>query len=98
MNVVVVTSPAGMVAKYFDEYVCLWLCVCVWLCLCVCLSVCVYVCLSVCLFDCEDISGTTRTIFGKFFVHVACVRGSVLLRHVYDRPHRLLSGRGFLPH
>ena len=33
----------------------------------------------------------------KFFVHVAYVRGSVLLRHVYDRPHRLSPGRGFLP-
>jgi len=34
----------------------------------------------------------------KFFVHVVCVRGSVLLLHVYDRPHRLSPGRGFLPH
>ena len=30
--------------------------------------------------------------------HVAYVRGSVLRRHVYDRPHRLSPGRGFLPH
>jgi len=27
-------------------------------------------------------------------VHVAYVRGSVLFRHVYDRPHRLSAGRG----
>jgi len=25
-------------------------------------------------------------------MHVACVRGSVLLRHVYDKPHRLSPG------
>jgi len=41
-------SPAGVVAKYCDEYVCL----------CVCLQG-----LSVR----EDISGTTRAIFTKFF-------------------------------
>jgi len=29
-----------------------------------------------------------------FFVHVAYVRGSVLLRHVDDRPHRLSAGMG----
>jgi len=28
-------------------------------------------------------------------VRVAYVRGSVLLRHVYGRPHRLSPGRGF---
>ena len=33
----------------------------------------------------------------KFFVHVACVCGSVLLRHVYNRPHRVSLGRGFSP-
>jgi len=27
----------------------------------------------------KDISGTTCAVFTKFFVHVACVRGSVLL-------------------
>ena len=43
------------------------------------------------------ISGTTRAIFTKFFVHVACVCGSIFLRQVYDRPHRLSPGRGFLP-
>jgi len=53
-----------------------------------------YVCLSVR----EDISEITSAIFTKFFMHVACVRGSVLLWHVYDRPHRLSPGRGFLPH
>jgi len=29
-----------------------------------------------------------------FFVHVAYVRGSVLLRHVDDSPHRQSAGRG----
>jgi len=29
---------------------------------------------------CEDISGTTCAIFTKFFVGVACVRGSTVLR------------------
>ena len=53
-----------------------------------------YVCLSVR----EDISGTIRAIFTSFFVHIAYVRGLALLRHVYDRPHRLTPGRGFLPH
>ena len=50
-----------------------------------------WVCLSVCLSVCEDISRTTHAIFTKFFlnVDVAYVRRSVLLRHVYDRPHRL---------
>jgi len=54
------------------------------------LSVCVSVCLSVQ----QDISGSPRAIFTKFFLHVAYVRGSVLLWHVYDRPHRLSSGKG----
>jgi len=56
-----------------------------------------YVCLSVCLCVCfsvrEDISETTA-ISTKLFMHVAHVRGSVLLRHVDDRPHRLPAGRG----
>jgi len=30
----------------------------------------------------------------QYFVHVAYVRGSVLLRHVDDRLHRLSAGRG----
>ena len=59
-----ITSPAGAVAKYCNEYVCL----------------------SVYLSVREDIFGTTRAIFAKFFMHVACVRGSVLLWHIYDRP------------
>jgi len=46
---------------------------------------------------CQDIYGTTHAIFTKFFVHVACVRGSVLLWDVDDRPHRVSPGRGFLP-
>jgi len=35
----------------------------------------------------------TRDLY-PFFVHVAYVRGSVLLWHVDDRPHRLSAGRG----
>ena len=62
--------------------------------LCVCVCVCVCVCLSVCLSVGQDISGITRAIFTKFVVHVAYVRGSILLRHVDDRPHRLSPGRG----
>ena len=48
--------------------------------------------MSVCLFVREDISGTTLAIFTKFYG--AYVRGSVLLRRVDDRPHRLSAGRG----
>jgi len=47
-----------------------------------------------CMSALKDISGTTRTIFTQFFVHVAYVRGSVLFRHVDDRPHRLSEERG----
>ena len=42
----------------------------------------VCVCSCVCLSVHEDISRTTCAIFTKFFVRVAYVRGSVLLRHV----------------
>ena len=56
--------------------------------------ICLSVCLSLCLYVCKDISGTTHTIFTKFFVHVAYVCGSVLLRHIGDRPHRLSTGKG----
>ena len=65
-----VTSPAGAVAKYCDEYVCL------------------SVCLS------ARISQEPHARSLPNFVHVAYVRGSVLLRYVDDRPHRLLAGRG----
>ena len=37
--------------------------------------------------------GFMSNYFVHLFVHVAYVRGSVLLRHVDDRPHRL-SGEG----
>ena len=57
-------------------------------------SMCVCVCLSVR----EHISRTTRAIFTKFCAHVACHRGSVLLR----RGDAISRGRdnfgGFLPH
>jgi len=52
-----------------------------------------WVCLSVCLSVHKDNSRTTWAIFTKFFVHVAYVRGSVLLWHVYDKLHRLSTGR-----
>jgi len=35
----------------------------------------------------------TRDLY-QFFLHVAYVRGPVLLWHVYDSPHRLSAGRG----
>jgi len=59
----------------------------------VCGSVCVSVCVSVCLS--ERISPEPHVRSLPVFVHVAYVRGSVLLRHVYDRPHRLSSGSGW---
>jgi len=52
----------------------------------------------VCLSVRQDISRTTRAIFTKLFLHVAYVCGSVLLRHVYNRPHRLSPGRDLLSH
>ena len=60
---------------------------------CVCLSV----CLSVCLPARISPEPHARSL-PNFFVLAAYVRGSVLLRHVYDRPHRLSPGRDFLPH
>jgi len=59
-----------------------------------------YVSLWVCLSVREDIhilSSEPHARSLPIFLHVAYVRGSVLLRHVYDRPHRLSSGRGFFP-
>jgi len=56
-----------------------------------------YVSLSVCLSVREDIRNHTCDLY-QVFVPVACVCGSVLLRHVYHRPHHLPPGRGFLPH
>jgi len=60
----VFTSPAGGVAKYCDE--------------CVCLCVCLFI---------ARISPVPHARSLPIFVRVAYVRGSVLLRHVYDRPH-----------
>jgi len=57
-----------------------------------CLSVCV--CLSVC--PRGYLQNHTCDLY-QIFVHVAYVRGSVLFRHVDDRPHRVSLGRGFLP-
>jgi len=58
-----------------------------------------WVCLHVALYlSPRGISGTTRAIFTNFFVHVVYVCGSILLRHVYDRPHRVSPQTGFLPH
>ena len=51
------------------------------------MSVCVSVCPRGYLRD------HTRDLY-QIFVLVAYVRGSVLLRHVDDRPHRLSAGRG----
>ena len=78
--VLVITSSTGAVAKYCDEYVCL--------------SVCTgSVCLSVC--PQGYLLNHTRDLY-QIFVHVACFHGSVLPRHVYDRPHRVSTGRGFI--
>jgi len=49
-----------------------------------CVFVCVCVCVCVWLFVCKDISGTACAIFTEFYVHVACGRGSVLLRRPCD--------------
>ena len=54
------------------------------------MSVCGSVCLS------ARISPESHARSFQIFVHVAYVRGSVLLRHVYDKPHRLSPGRGFV--
>jgi len=91
---VVITLPVRAVAKYCDECVCLSVCPSVRPSVRPSLSVRPSVCLSVR----QPISRTTSAIFTKFFVHVAYVHGSVLLRHVYDRLHCLLPGRNFLPH
>jgi len=61
----------------------------------VCLCVYLYVYLSVC--PRGYLRNHTRDLY-QFFVYVAYVCGSVALRHVYDRPHRLSPGRSFLPH
>jgi len=53
-----------------------------------------HISLSVCLS--RGYLRTSREIFTKFLVHVTYVRGSVLLRHVDDRPHRLSARRGRL--
>jgi len=47
-------------------------------------------CACVCLSVQQDISGTTRAILTKFFVHIAYGRGSVLLRQGDKSP----AGRG----
>ena len=49
------------------------------------------ICLCVCLTG--YLRNLTRNLY-QIFVHVAYVRGSVFLRHVDDRPHRLSAGRG----
>jgi len=54
------------------------------------MCVCVSVCLSVCLRG--YLRNHKHKSLPNFLVHVAYVRGSVLLRHVDDRPHRLSAG------
>ena len=58
-----------------------------------CVSVCGSVCLSVYLS--ARISRNHTSDLCQVFMRVAYVRGSVRLRHVYDRPHRLSPGRVF---
>ena len=55
------------------------------------------VCLCVCLSVREDISGTTRAIFANFSAHVACGRGSALLRQGDEIPRGRGSFGGLLP-
>ena len=57
------------------------------------MSVCGSVCVSVCVSDRISLEPHARSL--PIFMHVAYVRGAVLLRHVYDRPHGLSPGRGF---
>jgi len=60
------------------------------------MSVCGSVCLSVCPRGyLRSHKSHMRSL--PIFMHVAYVRGSVLIRHAYDRPHRLSPGRCFLP-
>ena len=51
-----------------------------------------YVCLCVCLSVRISPQSHARSL--PIFLHVAYVHGSVLLRHINDRPHRLWAGRG----
>ena len=51
----------------------------------------VWLCLSVCLQG--YLRNHTRDLY-QLFMRVACVRDSVLIRRVDDRPHRLSAGRG----
>jgi len=83
-TLIFITSPAGTAVKCCHEYVCGSVG------LPVCLSVCL-VCLSAWIFP-----KTARDLC-HIFVHAACVRGSVLLGHDYDRSHRLSPGSSFLP-
>jgi len=53
-----------------------------------CRDVCLCVCLS------AWISPEQHTWSLTIFVRVSYVRGSILFRHVDDRPHRLSAGRG----
>jgi len=53
----------------------------------------VSVCLSLCPRGC--LRNHTRDDLYRIFVHVACVSGSVLRRHIDNRPHRLSAGRGW---
>ena len=78
-----VLFPSTLVcnAHYFARYVLWWMSVCV--------SACHFV--SVCLSARISPEPHARSL--PVFVLVACVRGSVLLRHVDDRPHRLLAAR-----
>jgi len=62
---------------------------------CVIVCVCLSVSLSVCPTGC--LRNHMRDLY-QFFVHVAYVRFSALLRHVYDRPHRLSPRSDFLRH
>jgi len=52
--------------------------------------------MSVCVSVCPRgyLQNHMRGLSIRFFAHVAYIHGSVLLRHVDDRLHRLSAGRG----
>jgi len=58
-----------------------------------------YACLSMCLCVCLSVRIFPETHSRSLPILCACCLcpGSVLIRHIYDRPHRLSPGRVFFP-
>ena len=90
-----ITLPVGAVAKYCDEYDCLW----------VCLSVCprgylqnhtrdlyqIFLCVLP-----MSVTGSSSDMTYNVFSGTLNAAQINLIRHVYDGPHRVSPGRGFL--